>query len=105
MVVYRDTAGQEITTHLPGQYNFENIAAALEIGEYFGISAADANQAVANYNPNNNRSQVVAKGTNTVLLDAYNANPSSMAAAIRQFAAMPANRKAVILGDMYELGN
>lgn len=105
VVVYRDTAGQEITTHLPGQYNFENIAAALEIGDYFGVSAADANQAVANYNPTNNRSQVVTKGTNTVLLDAYNANPSSMAAAIRQFAAMPANRKAVILGDMYELGN
>ena len=104
-MVYRDAAGQEITTHLPGQYNFENIAAALEIGDYFGVAATDANRAVADYNPTNNRSQVLIKGTNTVLLDAYNANPSSMAAAIRQFAATPANRKAVILGDMYELGD
>ncbi|WP_420148843.1 UDP-N-acetylmuramoyl-tripeptide--D-alanyl-D-alanine ligase [Spirosoma sp.] len=105
VVVYRDSAGQEITTHLPGRYNFENIIGALAIGEYFGVTSDEANHAVANYNPTNNRSQVIAKGTNTVLLDAYNANPSSMAAAIRQFASMPAKRKAVILGDMYELGN
>lgn len=104
VVLYRDSAGDEITTHLPGHYNFENMLAALAIGDYFGISPEEANHAVADYNPTNNRSQVIAKGTNTVLLDAYNANPSSMAAAIRQFAAMPANRKAVILGDMYELG-
>jgi UDP-N-acetylmuramoyl-tripeptide--D-alanyl-D-alanine ligase len=105
VVVYRDGAGREITTHLPGRYNFENMLAALAIGDYFGVSPEEANRAVADYNPTNNRSQVIAKGTNTVLLDAYNANPSSMAAAIRQFAAMPAQRKAVILGDMYELGD
>lgn len=105
VVTYRDTGGREITTHLPGRYNFENMLAALAIGDYFGVSPEDANRAVADYNPTNNRSQVIAKGTNTVLLDAYNANPSSMTAAIRQFAAMPANRKAVILGDMYELGD
>lgn len=104
VVVYRDTTGQEITTHLPGRYNFENMTAALAIGDYFGVSPEDANRAVADYNPTNNRSQVIVKGTNTVLLDAYNANPSSMAAAIRQFATTPAKRKAVILGDMYELG-
>ncbi|GAB4022468.1 UDP-N-acetylmuramoyl-tripeptide--D-alanyl-D-alanine ligase [Spirosoma koreense] len=104
VVVYRNTAGQEVTTHLPGRYNFENMTAALAIGEYFGVSPEDANRAVADYNPTNNRSQLITKGTNTILLDAYNANPSSMAAAIRQFAAMPAQRKAVILGDMYELG-
>lgn len=105
VVSYRDAAGREVTTHLPGRYNFENMLAALAIGDYFGVSPEDANRAVADYNPTNNRSQVIAKETNTVLLDAYNANPSSMAAAIRQFAAMPANRKAVILGDMYELGD
>jgi UDP-N-acetylmuramoyl-tripeptide--D-alanyl-D-alanine ligase len=106
VVIYNDTAhGQEVTTHLPGRYNFENMLAALAIGQYFGVSPADANRAVADYNPTNNRSQVVVKGTNTILLDAYNANPSSMAAAIRQFAATPARHKVVILGDMYELGN
>ncbi|QDK82138.1 UDP-N-acetylmuramoyl-tripeptide--D-alanyl-D-alanine ligase [Spirosoma sp. KCTC 42546] len=105
VVVYRDSNGQEITTHLPGRYNFENMMAALAIGDYFGISPEEANRAIADYNPTNNRSQVITKGTNTVLLDAYNANPSSMSAAIRQFAATPAKRKVVILGDMYELGD
>ncbi|GAB3960734.1 UDP-N-acetylmuramoyl-tripeptide--D-alanyl-D-alanine ligase [Spirosoma harenae] len=105
VVMYRDNTGQEITTHLPGRYNFDNMLAALAIGDYFGVSPDEANRAIADYNPTNNRSQVVYKGSNTVLLDAYNANPSSMAAAIRQFAAMPATRKAVILGDMYELGS
>lgn len=104
VVVYRDAAGQDVTTHLPGRYNFENILAALAVGQYFGVSPDDANRAVADYNPTNNRSQVLVKGTNTILLDAYNANPSSMAATIRQFAATPAHRKVVILGDMYELG-
>lgn len=104
VAVYRDASGNTITTHLPGRYNFENMAAALAIGQYFGVTPDEANRAVADYNPTNNRSQVVHKGSNTVLLDAYNANPSSMAAAIRQFAAMPAQRKMVILGDMYELG-
>ncbi|QMW07065.1 UDP-N-acetylmuramoyl-tripeptide--D-alanyl-D-alanine ligase [Spirosoma foliorum] len=104
VVIYRDSTKQEVTTHLPGRYNFENMLAALAIGDYFGVSVEEANRAIADYNPTNNRSQVITKGTNTVLLDAYNANPSSMAAAIRQFAATPAKRKVVILGDMYELG-
>lgn len=103
-VTYRDAAGRNVTTHLPGRHNFENMLAALAVGHHFGVSDEDANRAVADYNPTNNRSQLIAKGSNTVLLDAYNANPSSMAAAIRQFAAQPALRKLVILGDMYELG-
>lgn len=103
-MVYRDPAGREVTTHLPGRYNFDNMLAALEIGHYFGVSTEDANRAVADYSPTNNRSQTITKGSNTVLLDAYNANPSSMAAAIRQFATMPAKHRTVILGDMYELG-
>ena len=105
VVIYRTANGHEVTTHLPGRYNFENMLAALAVGEYFGVSPVDVNRAVADYNPTNNRSQVIVKGTNTILLDAYNANPSSMAAAIHQFAATPAHRKVVILGDMYELGN
>ena len=105
VAVYRTADGQEITTHLPGRYNFLNMAAALAIGDHFGVSPQEANHAIANYNPGNNRSQMVAKGTNTVLLDAYNANPSSMAAALLQFMKQPATRKMVILGDMYELGD
>lgn len=104
VVVYRNAEGREITTHLPGRYNFENMAAALAIGHYFGVTSEEANRAVADYNPTNNRSQVVTKGTNTILLDAYNANPSSMAAAVEQFMNLPAPKKVVILGDMYELG-
>lgn len=105
VAIYQTTDGQEITTHLPGRYNFLNMAAALAIGNHFGVSPDEANHAIANYNPTNNRSQMVAKGTNTVLLDAYNANPSSMAAALLQFMKQPATRKMVILGDMYELGD
>ncbi|MCY7356306.1 MAG: UDP-N-acetylmuramoyl-tripeptide--D-alanyl-D-alanine ligase [Rudanella sp.] len=105
VVVYHAAEGHEITTHLPGRYNFLNMAAALAIGDHFGVSPDEANHAIANYNPTNNRSQMLAKGTNTVLLDAYNANPSSMAAALWQFMKQPAQRKMVILGDMYELGD
>ncbi len=104
LVVFKDTQGTIIQTHLTGKYNFENIAAALAIGSYFGISSQDANQAVADYNPTNNRSQIVQKGSNTIIMDAYNANPSSMAAAIENFGKLKAQRKVVILGDMLELG-
>jgi len=104
VIVYRDEEGREVTTHLTGHYNFDNIAAALCIGKYFGVSAEDASAAVAAYNPTNNRSQVIRKGSNTILMDAYNANPSSMAAAVQNFTKLAAARKVVILGDMYELG-
>lgn len=103
-IVYRDESGQEVQTHLSGHYNFDNIAAARCIGKYFGVSARDANAAIADYNPTNNRSQVIRKGSTTILLDAYNANPSSMAAAVQHFTKLDAPRKVVILGDMFELG-
>lgn len=103
-VVFKDEAGQVVTTHLAGHYNFDNIAAALCIGKFFGVPAEVANEAVAAYNPTNNRSQVIQKGSNTLLMDAYNANPSSMAAAVQNFMKLDASRKVVILGDMYELG-
>jgi UDP-N-acetylmuramoyl-tripeptide--D-alanyl-D-alanine ligase len=105
LIVYKSSDSQTITTHLNGRYNYENMAAALKIGDYFGVNSEVANEAVANYNPTNNRSQFVEKGTNRILMDAYNANPSSMAVAVQYFANMEASRKMVILGDMFELGN
>ncbi len=97
--------GQSYETHLPGSYNFENIAAALAIGEYFGVPSDLANLAVSEYNPDNNRSQIIEKGTNSILLDAYNANPSSMSASIQNFINLKTDKqKVVILGDMLELG-
>jgi len=95
--------GDEVQTKLLGAYNFENIAAALCIGKFFGVEQVKANQAVAEYQPENMRSQIVRKGSNTIILDAYNANPSSMAAAIENLSAMKATKKVLILGDMYEL--
>ncbi|WP_187264529.1 UDP-N-acetylmuramoyl-tripeptide--D-alanyl-D-alanine ligase [Pontibacter beigongshangensis] len=103
-VVYRDEAGHEVHTQLVGSYNYENMAAAACIGKYFQVPLEKANVAIAGYSPSNNRSQVVQKGSNTILLDAYNANPTSMAGAIRNFASMKAPRKVVILGDMFEMG-
>jgi UDP-N-acetylmuramoyl-tripeptide--D-alanyl-D-alanine ligase len=95
--------GEEVQTNLLGKYNFENIATALCIGKYFGVNASDANRAVAEYTPANMRSQVMTKNTNTIILDAYNANPSSMKAAVENLAAMKAARKVLVLGDMFEL--
>jgi UDP-N-acetylmuramoyl-tripeptide--D-alanyl-D-alanine ligase len=95
--------GEQIQTQLMGAYNFENIAAALCIGKFFGVDAHDANRAVAEYIPDNMRSQIIKKNSNTIILDAYNANPSSMEAAILNLASMKAPKKIVILGDMFEL--
>jgi UDP-N-acetylmuramoyl-tripeptide--D-alanyl-D-alanine ligase len=103
-IVYRDENGQEVTTDLAGAHNFENIAAALCVGKYFGVPSEQANDAVSQYQSANNRSQVVQKGSNTIYLDAYNANPSSMQASLEHFMTIKADKKAVILGDMYELG-
>lgn len=102
-VKVRAENGEEITTQLVGAYNFENIAAALCIGKFFNVPESLANRAVAEYVPGNMRSQVVKKGSNTIILDAYNANPSSMEAAIENLAAMKAEKKVVIIGDMFEL--
>ncbi len=95
--------GESIFTEIIGSYNFENMAAALCIGKYFGVDAVDANAAIAEYTPGNMRSQVIQKGNNTIILDAYNANPSSMQAAIESLADMKAEHKVAIVGDMFEL--
>lgn len=100
---YETEHGAIIQTQLVGAYNFENIAAALCIGKFFGVETGAANKAIAEYVPGNMRSQILIKGTNTIILDAYNANPSSMEAAINNLASMKATRKVAILGDMFEL--
>lgn len=103
-VVFEDLSGNIYTSHLTGIYNFQNICAAIRIGQFFNIETSIACQAVADYVPNNNRSQFIQKGTNMVLMDAYNANPSSMSAAITYFNDLKVGKKMVILGDMFELG-
>jgi len=103
-VIYKSENGEQVQTQIIGEYNFENIAAASCVGKFFNVPIEQINQAIAAYTPANNRSQVVQKGSNTVLLDAYNANPSSMAASVTNFAKAKAAKKVVILGDMFELG-
>lgn len=93
-----------ISTQLVGKYNFENILAAACIGHYFKVSEQQIKTGLEKYVPSNNRSQVMQTKNNLLLLDAYNANPSSMNAAIENFAQMDQLNKMVILGDMLELG-
>jgi UDP-N-acetylmuramoyl-tripeptide--D-alanyl-D-alanine ligase len=96
---------QTYTTHIGGKYNFDNMQTAFALGGFFGVNNADAAQAIADYNPDNNRSQVIEKGGNSFLMDAYNANPSSMAASVKNFGNLKTDKqKVVILGDMFELG-
>ena len=97
-------AGETIQTQLVGTYNFENIAAALCIGKYFEVDEEQANKAVEEYNPQNNRSQIISRDSNTIILDAYNANPSSMKEAVENLKSMEAKKKVAVLGDMNELG-
>ena len=101
----RDEKGNQIHTRLIGSYNFLNVATSLCIGKYFNVSPEAAKEGIENYEPRNNRSQLMKKGTNTVILDAYNANPSSMEAALNQLNEMNSQNKVVILGDMFELGD
>ncbi|WP_200940300.1 UDP-N-acetylmuramoyl-tripeptide--D-alanyl-D-alanine ligase [Pedobacter sp. Leaf194] len=93
-----------VYTHLTGSYNFENILAAICIGDFFDMEPEEINRGLENYHPKNNRSQLIKTETNTVVCDFYNANPSSMAAALANIAVLTANRKVAILGDMFELG-
>ncbi|MDR1592906.1 MAG: UDP-N-acetylmuramoyl-tripeptide--D-alanyl-D-alanine ligase [Prevotellaceae bacterium] len=101
------TATPELTvkTCLAGEYNLNNTLAAIAAGKYFDVPDADIVAALAEYKPNINRSQLVKTASNTVIMDAYNANPSSMEAAINNFARLDAENKLLILGDMLELGN
>jgi UDP-N-acetylmuramoyl-tripeptide--D-alanyl-D-alanine ligase len=96
--------GQVIQSNLVGDYNFENAMSAIAIGQYFNVPMADIKSAIENYFPSNNRSQKIIRGTTTIILDAYNANPSSMAEALKNFSKLAAPKKMVILGEMMELG-
>lgn len=93
-----------VSTQLVGAYNFPNIMAAVATGTYFGVSANNINTALTSYTPSNNRSQVIKQDSNTIIMDAYNANPSSMKAAIENFAGIKADKKVLLLGAMKELG-
>ncbi len=94
----------EVHSQLIGNYNFNNIMTAITVGKYFKVPALKAKAAIENYVPTNNRSQIFKKGNNTFILDAYNANPTSMKMALENLNAMKASDKMVILGDMLELG-
>lgn len=91
-------------THLIGDYNFENALAAVCIGNYFGVEPLEIQNAIEEYQPSNNRSQFITTERNKLLMDAYNANPTSMKAALLSFSKINTASKAVILGDMFELG-
>ena len=93
-----------VQTSLIGAYNVDNALAAITIGLKFGVKEQDASEAVANYKPQNNRSQLTETGRNSLVVDAYNANPTSMAAALENFSMIKAQDKMLILGDMRELG-
>ena len=96
--------GLEIQSNLVGAYNFANLSAAIAIGAYLEISPEKIKAGIEGYVPSNNRSQLVAKGTNVILMDAYNANPTSMLAALENFKQAKGENKIMFLGDMFELG-
>lgn len=95
----------EIDTNLIGQYNAENVRAAVAVGGFFGVPGESVKKGIESYVPQNNRSQLVETGKNRLIVDAYNANPTSMTLAINNFAQIEAQNKLLILGDMLELGD
>jgi UDP-N-acetylmuramoyl-tripeptide--D-alanyl-D-alanine ligase len=101
IVKYKDCI---IHSKLIGIYNFHNIAAAISIGNYFEVDVEQIKFAIENYTPENNRSQIIEKGSNRIILDAYNANPTSMMAALETFKELKGENKVIFLGDMFELG-
>jgi len=94
----------QVKTHLIGHYNLDNLLATIAVGYHFGVPATLINEAITQYKPKNNRSQLEKTSQNTLIIDTYNANPTSMEAALTNFATLTANPKALILGDMRELG-
>ena len=94
----------EIKSQLIGAFNFNNIAAAVSVGDYFEIATVGIKEAIENYTPTNNRSQIIEKENSKIILDAYNANPSSMEVALNSFDKLADSSKILVLGDMFELG-
>ena len=93
-----------ISSKIYGDYNFDNICIAIAIGDFYNIDFEDIKKGVENYLPDNNRSQITTKESNTIILDAYNANPTSMDLAIKSFEKLKYTNKIIIAGDMFELG-
>ena len=100
----RLSSGTLVETRLVGEYNADNVMAALAVGKEFGIKEEDAANAVSGYEPKNSRSQMLRTASNVLIVDAYNANPTSMSAALDNLDSMKAEHKAVMLGNMLELG-
>ncbi len=100
-----EVEGIQITTQLVGKYNFPNCCAAILMGKYFNVPLEDIKSALEGYRPQNNRSQILSKNGFNIVLDAYNANPTSMKAALENFSLMKADRKTLVIGDMFELGS
>ncbi|MFD1063805.1 UDP-N-acetylmuramoyl-tripeptide--D-alanyl-D-alanine ligase [Winogradskyella litorisediminis] len=100
-VIYKNL---EIKSQLIGSYNFSNIAVAIAIGQYFNLKLSSIKSTIESYKPNNNRSEIKQIGSNKVILDAYNANPTSMLAALSNFKNLKEVNKYLFLGDMFELG-
>lgn len=100
----KDYTSDELTTQLIGKYNFYNFLAAITFGRVFGLTPDEINAGVQNYAPTNNRSQVKQTGNNTLIMDCYNANPTSMRSALESFALIEHPHKLFIIGDMLELG-
>lgn len=98
-------SGITVQSNLIGSYNADNVAAAIAVGRFFGVSESDCAKAIKGYLPSNNRSMLVKGKSNTLIVDAYNANPTSMRAALENFASMEGSSKILIIGDMLELGN
>ncbi|MFD2553198.1 UDP-N-acetylmuramoyl-tripeptide--D-alanyl-D-alanine ligase [Sphingobacterium tabacisoli] len=99
-----NSATYEVSTNLTGSYNTENFLAAIAVGLHFGVDPIAINTGIASYIPKNNRSQITKTDRNTVIADFYNANASSMAAALDNMKVLSAERKVLVLGDMFELG-
>lgn len=98
------SSGRVIETNLVGSYNADNVMAALAVGQQFGVTFDEAAAAISAYRPSNNRSQMMRTERNTLIVDAYNANPTSMEAALKNFASLQTESKVALLGDMLELG-
>jgi len=102
--ITNDTNIKFIQTNLVGDYNLSNVLTAVVVGKHFNVPDTKIKSAIENYTPSNSRSQLIEKGTNRIILDAYNANPSSMKLAIENFAKLESSNKILILGGMMELG-
>ncbi len=104
VTLHNDNGNTLLPTHLVGEYNLPNVLVAVAVGRHFGVPENQITAAISGYLPSNSRSQLVEKGSNKIILDAYNANPTSMKAAIENFAKMDGEHKVLLLGGMMELG-